>query len=117
MGGAFEAVPPELRSTPVFNSYSFGGPLILRGVRPFIDGRADMYGDAFTLEFNRIVGGDMAAFRRAEQRYGFRWTILWTPDRLAEKLDREPGWRRIYTDDFAVVHVRDAPASGPAEAR
>ena len=29
----------------MFNDYSFGGWLVFKGVRPFIDGRSDMYGD------------------------------------------------------------------------
>jgi len=27
-------------------------------------------------------------------------------DALVAKLDNTPGWRRIYTDPYAVVHVR-----------
>src|SRR5262249_6135993 len=38
-------VPPELRSQHVLNGYSMGGPLILSGIRPYVDGRGDMYGD------------------------------------------------------------------------
>ena len=106
MGKAFEAVPPALRSKPVLNSYSFGGPLILRGVPVFIDGRADMYGDAFTLNFDRISDGDIKAFRKAVERYDLRWTILGPEDKLVGKLDREPGWKRLYKDKFATVHVR-----------
>ena len=106
MGGAFEAVPQELRSQPVLNEYSFGGPLILRGVKVFIDGRADMYGDRFTLDYNRMVDGDMPLFRRAVDRYDLRWTILAPGDRLVQKLDREPGWKRFYADRHAIVHVR-----------
>ena len=41
------AVPAGLRSQPVFNEYSFGGPLILAGIKPYIDGRAEIYGDDF----------------------------------------------------------------------
>lgn len=107
LGTAFEAVPVGVRERPVFNSYSFGGPLILRGVRPYIDGRADMYGDDFTITYNRIANGDVAAFRKADQRYGFRWTILSPRDELAEKLDREPGWHRLHADRSAIVHVKD----------
>lgn len=108
MGGAFEAVPAAVRGDPVFNSYSFGGPLILRGVKVFIDGRADMYGDRHVLDYDRMADGDIALFRQYDARHRFRWTILGTHDELAEKLDREPGWKRIYKDDFATVHVRVA---------
>ena len=55
---AIAAVPASLRDRPVLNSYSFGGPLILAGIRPDIDGRADMYGDTFVLAHQRLVSGD-----------------------------------------------------------
>ena len=33
----------------MLNGYSMGGPLILSGIRPYIDGRGDMYGDPSSL--------------------------------------------------------------------
>ena len=104
-GRLIAAIPAELRSQPVLNEYSFGGPLILAGIRPYIDGRADMYGDAFTFEHNAIVNGDMTAFRRAVSRWRIGWTILSPDTPLARRLDREAGWRRLYRDHWAVVHV------------
>ena len=104
---AMARLPADLRSEPVFNSYSFGGPLILNGVRPYIDGRADMYGDAFTAQQNAIIMGDGHAFDRAVGRFGIRWTILQPGSPLIAILDRERRWKRIYSDRFAVVHVRD----------
>lgn len=101
-----DRLPPALRGRPVFNGYAFGGPLIRRGIAPFIDGRADMYGDAFVEDYGRIESGDMVAFRRAVARYGIGWTILPPAARLVAALDRKPGWRRLRTDRWAVVHVR-----------
>ncbi len=49
----------------MFNGYNFGGPLILAGIKPYIDGRADMYGDAFVLEW-----WDIVQRRHAEVRQG-----------------------------------------------
>jgi hypothetical protein len=54
----------------------------------------------------RLMNGDMAAFERAEQRFGLRWTILQPGTPLIARLDRHPGWRRVYADSWAVVHVR-----------
>jgi len=111
---AIGRVPADLRTEPVLNGYSFGGPLALSGVRPYIDGRADMYGDQFTLDFLEMLRGDMARFRRADRRWRFGWTILPPKVRLVSKLDREPGWRRLYADKWAVVHVRAPVATaGP----
>lgn len=105
--GLIAAVPPELRDRPVLNGYSFGGPLILAGIRPYIDGRADMYGDAFVADYKKITNGDQAAFGRAVERYRIAWTMtpLRHPRQLA-MLDRSPEWRRLYADEVGVIHVR-----------
>ncbi len=103
---ALAAVPADLRARPVFNAYQFGGSLILAGVRPYIDGRADMYGDAFVQSFWRLHQGDMVAFRAEVARRHIAWTMLARDAPLAAALDREPGWSRIYADRWAVVHVR-----------
>ena len=104
---AIRHVPSELRGQPVFNNYGFGGPLILAGIRPFIDGRGDMYGDALMLEHQRISDGDANAFGHAVNRWRIRWTILAPNDRLVPVLDRSAGWRRVHSDPWAVVHARD----------
>jgi hypothetical protein len=108
------AVPPVVRAQPVINGYSFGGPLILAGIRPYIDGRADMYGDRFVADYKRITEGDPVAFARAVKRYDIGWTM--TPNRygkLVRLLDRSPGWRRVYADDVGVIHLRSDKPSGP----
>lgn len=106
---ALASVPRALAAEPVFNSYDFGGYLIFRGVRPFIDGRADMYGDAFFRRFDKAEQGG-AAFDAAAARHDVAWTILKPGIPLARELDHKPGWRRHYADRYAVVHVRDGAA-------
>jgi hypothetical protein len=103
---AIAHLPAHLRSQPVFNSYGLGGPLILAGIRSYIDGRADMYGDDFTADHNAIVMGDKGRFNRAVDRFGIRWTILQQGSPLIAVLDNDPRWRRIYADRWAVVHER-----------
>ena len=49
---ALAAVPQELRDKPVLNELGFGGLLIYSGVKPFIDGRTDMYGDPFFFRYD-----------------------------------------------------------------
>jgi hypothetical protein len=100
------AVPASLRGEPVFNGYTFGGPLILAGIRPYIDGRADMYGDAFVLDYSRITDGDMGRFNAVVQQHGIRWTMLPARSVLAHALDRSPQWKRVYADRVGVIHVR-----------
>jgi len=104
-GQAIVHVPQELRQQPVFNGYNFGGALILNGVAPFIDGRADMYGDSFVAQAKRIENGDVVTFEAVVRRWGIRWTILSPDTPLVSWLDHQPGWRRLYADKWAVVHV------------
>jgi hypothetical protein len=102
------AVPAEYRGLPVLNGYSMGGPLILSGIRPFIDGRGDMYGDALVSDYVRITSGDRAAFEQAVRQWGIRWAILPRRSRLIWLLDHSPGWRRVAADEAGVVYVRSA---------
>jgi hypothetical protein len=102
------AVPPELKSQPVLNGYSMGGPLILSGIRPFVDGRSDMYGDEVIVEYKKITDGDQRALEGAIQRWKIRWAIL--PLRYAKLialLDHSPEWRRIYVDKVGAIYVRN----------
>lgn len=104
---AIAALPAELRSQPGLNGYGFGGPLILAGIRPYIDGRSDMYGDAFFADYQRILDGDREAFDRAVVRYRLQWTMLGPRyAKLIARLDADPAWQRIYADGNAVIHRR-----------
>ena len=102
------AVPPQLRSQPVLNDYSMGGPLILSGIKPYIDGRGDMYGDALVVGYYRIAQGDPVAFAEAVKRWGIRWAILPNRSKLIPLLDRSPGWRRIRHDKVGAIYVRSS---------
>jgi hypothetical protein len=97
---------------PVFNAYPFGGYLIFSGIPVFIDGRADMYGDAFMKEYlgvyRRPHTGDLV---RLLDKYKVNWTLLETKAPAVAVLDQLPGWRRLHSDDTAVVHVRNALTS------
>jgi hypothetical protein len=104
---ALSAVPQELRRKPVLNDYAFGGYLIFEHVRPFIDARAELYGDAMMGLYGRLQAGDDTAVERTLKRYDIAWTIFAPDSRIVAILDHEPGWRRLYADAAAVVHVRD----------
>jgi len=99
-------VPAEVRREPVYNEYSQGGPLVMVGVRPYIDGRADMYGDDFTIRAKQITKGDIAGFRETVKRFGIRWAVLEDVNGLTPKLRREPGWRVFGSGAGATVFIR-----------
>ena len=103
------AVPPQLRSQPVLNGYSMGGPLILSGIRPYVDGRGDMYGDELVVGYSRIAHGDGPAFAKAVQQWNIRWAIVPNgSNRLIALLESAPNWRRIARDKVGTIYVRTA---------
>ncbi|MET3665469.1 hypothetical protein [Caulobacter sp. 1776] len=106
---ALEHVPADLRAQPVLNGYGLGGYLIHQGVRPFIDGRADMYGDAFSADYFKATSPDPAALESLARRYRVAWTIFAPDDPAVAALDANPAWRRIHADRQAVVHRRVRP--------
>ena len=106
---AMAQLPAELKSRRVFNDYSFGGSLALVGVPVFVDGRADMYGEQHVATYLDLVNApDERKWRAAMQRWQFGWTFLPPGSALARFLDRQPGWRRLYADPWAVIHVKES---------
>jgi hypothetical protein len=104
---ALAHVPRFVRETPVLNDYSFGAYLIWNGVKPFIDSRADLYGDIFLENYAAIAAPDKDALASTLAYYHVRWTIFAAGAPVVKVLDATPGWHRFYTDKLAVVHVHD----------
>lgn len=91
----------------VLNSYIFGGYLIAAGIAPFIDGRTELYGEAFVLNLDRALKlEDVGAFLRLLKNDDIDATLLAPGTPAVGLLDRLAGWKRVYADDVAVVHVR-----------
>ena len=96
----------------VLNSHGFGGYLIFVGVPTFIDGRIDLFGDAFSERFVTAYSGIGTALPELLDQYKVAWTLLEPSSPAVSLLDHLPGWERVYSDDFAVVHRRKTPREG-----
>jgi hypothetical protein len=96
--------PPQ----PVFNEYGWGGYLIWKlypDYRVYIDGRADVYGDAFIEEFLATHAGE-TNWNESLGKHGVR-TVLIKPDAaLASLLRQDHGWQKVFEDSQAVIFVR-----------
>ncbi|HWK94977.1 MAG TPA: hypothetical protein VNR39_06110 [Pseudolabrys sp.] len=104
--GAVAAVKASGR-THLLNSYDFGGYLIAQGVKPFIDGRTELYGADFFLRHDAAVNlKNVAVFDDLMRARDIDVTMLAPSAPAVGLLDRMPEWQRVYADDFAVVHVR-----------
>jgi hypothetical protein len=103
-------------SGPVLNSYGWGGHLIFTGIPPFIDGRADMYGDAHLREYvNMTAPRSFDAMHKLLNKHRITWTLLEKDATANTLLDLSPGWRRVYADETAVVHARIQPLVPPTK--
>lgn len=92
---------------PVFNDYGFGGYLVHAGIPTFIDGRTELFGGDFVLRHHRAVTlADLPGLLRLLDEYKIGATLLAPETPAVAYLDRDAGWRRLYADDVAVVHVR-----------
>ena len=103
---ALNHVPEALRRQPVLNEYGMGGYLLFNGVPVFIDGRADMYGDDYFGAYVDALKPDEAKLKALLARYKVRWTILRAENPALPAMDALPGWKRLYADKWAVVHVK-----------
>lgn len=108
---ALAAVPPELARRPVFNAYGLGGYLIFKGVRPYVDGRGDMYGDAFLRNYMVMTRPKLSVLRAELDRRAIDWVIVTAGEPVVGALDGMPEWRRLHSDYYAVVFVRRSAAA------
>ena len=98
-------VPDSTRALPVLNDYSVGGDLIFLGVRPYIDSRADLYGDAFLSKYRDMMADRKILMEVLETNH-VGWTIFPDAQPVAAILDGVPGWKRLETKDGYAIHVR-----------
>jgi hypothetical protein len=93
---------------PIYNRYGWGGYLIRRlypNYRVYIDGRADVYGDSFTVEAVRTYDGH-PDWRKPLERLGIRTVIIAPTAPLSSILREDESWTMVYEDKQAVIFTR-----------
>jgi hypothetical protein len=97
----------KMNLTRVFNDYDFGGYLIANGVAPFIDGRAEIYGEKFFVDHYAATGlTEPENLFRLLDEYKIEATLMRTQSPATKLLDHIDGWQKVYADDIATIHVR-----------
>ena len=92
----------------IFNSYGWGGYLIweLNPEYPvYIDGRADVYGDAFLFEYNSIYHAE-PGWGEKLTFYDAKVIIIEPNSPLANSLRESGLWENSYEDQVSVVFTR-----------
>ncbi|MBR1218413.1 hypothetical protein JQ557_10465 [Bradyrhizobium sp. U87765 SZCCT0131] len=103
----------EHHATRVFNDYGFGGYMIWVGMKPLIDGRAELYGERFALDhWNALLLKDPDAFFRAVETYDLDAAVFYAGTPLALLMAHIDGWKKVFSNDLAVVYIRTGPVTG-----
>jgi hypothetical protein len=93
--------------TRVFNEDSLGGYMIWEDIAPFIDGRSELYGEQFGLDyFNAVSLQNPNVLFRILDENKIEATILPPSTPAARLLDHLDGWHKVFANDWTVVHVR-----------
>lgn len=123
LGGVYQVAPSQKTSASgalafaeshhlsgnVLNSYNFGGTLIFHGIKTFIDGRTDqLFLGGFTKTDDEMGHSNGKPLLEAQlKKYAIRWALLSTGDSRIPFFD-ELGWKRAYSDDYAVIYLPGA---------
>lgn len=99
----------ERKSQRILNGYEFGGYMIAQGVAPFIDGRAELYGEKFVMDHHRAVSlQDVDILFRLLDEYKIDAALFNPTTPAAQLLDGLSGWQKIYADESSAAYVRTA---------
>jgi len=106
---AVNVIKDQQLQGPIFNDYNWGGYVIWRLYperKVFIDGRADVYRDAFLFDYVSTYNA-APTWRTQFQRFGIQTVVIDPQAPLATLLRRETGWRKMFEDTRAVVFARE----------
>jgi len=109
-GAAYLRAHPELQGN-LFNTYAWGGYLIGQlypARRVFIDGRADVHGDALVTRA-RATERLAPDWRDSLAGWDIRLVLVEKDGPLATALRDDPGWREVLVGPVERLFVRSAP--------
>ena len=90
-----------------YNSYNWGGYLIWRRIPVFVDGRADVYGDAFLHEYRRTFD-PQPGWRVPLDSYEISYVLMERASPAGVLLSATGKWQQVYADDVAELFVRSS---------
>jgi hypothetical protein len=92
----------------VFNDYRLGGFLIYHApqVRVFIDGRCELYGRKFLVEYDRAERENPAEIEIWRQRYGFGHALVARGSPFDRHLAQDPQWTLVGRTSTAALYGR-----------
>jgi hypothetical protein len=91
----------------VYNSYNFGGYLIFKGIKTFIDGRSDqLFQGGFMNKLYDVVDKHPRKFIAFLGEYGIHVALV-VPDSMeAQELESSLDWERVYSDKDSELYKK-----------
>jgi hypothetical protein len=92
----------------IFNTYGWGGYMIWRlypEYRVYVDGRADLYGDAFLFDFISTSRAEPGWEARLDAS-SVKTVIIQAGEPLGLALGASDHWQQVYSDELSVIFVR-----------
>jgi hypothetical protein len=102
---AVEWIQQNRPAPNLYNSYGWGGYLIWKlypGYKVYIDGRADVHGDAFIEDFLNIYRG-APGWQTGLAGRDVRLVLVEPDAPLAANLSSDPLWRRVFSDAQSII--------------
>jgi len=98
----------------LFNQYAWGGYIEWNApeIKPFVDGRADIFVYNGVLEDHRKASALEAPFAVLD-KYGIDYVLLQPGRPLAYAVEHAPGWHMIYSDKISAILARVPGSTQP----
>jgi hypothetical protein len=100
--GAVDYIYRERLTGKIYNPYNFGGYLIFRNIKTFIDGRSEqLFLDGFTDRLFDIINKHPRKFVPFLATYDIKLALV-APDSIeSQELDASEAWEKVYSDKVA----------------
>jgi hypothetical protein len=104
--GAVDYIQQKNLAGNIYNTYEFGGYLIFRGVKTFIDGRIDQLFLGGFME--RIAHAQLdGSFPEMLKQYDISLALVAPNSPEVWQLEKLPGWTKAYSDDISALFIRN----------
>ncbi len=107
---AVEFIQNERPIGPMFNSYNWGGYIIFKlwpDYPAYIDGRTDLYDDAFIRRYLDVMVAD-DDWQQTLEDDGINLVFIESDSIVAKFMRQDSSWTEVYRDDMAVIFARTA---------
>jgi hypothetical protein len=105
--GAVDYIARQRLHGNIYNDYNFGGYLIFRGIKTFVDGRSDqLFSGEFLGDLLHIVEKEPSGFIPLLQKYDVTMALVRPGAVDADLLEHSALWSKAYSDENSQLYVR-----------